>query len=202
MEKGNEKIYYKDTFNLLYLHRFIKSRFINNKKRNGRMTNTEWFDENVEDETYDSELDNEIMIAYDKVMQEVDKLKDTKLWADALIFKLYFESDESLNELSKKLNVSKSTVFLSVKRIKTYIKELVDSPFKNEQYEKNMAQNKRICDWNDKQWNSIPFRINWNHIGISNNRIWILDDWISLETIDEFILNKNNKLCLKIEEGK
>lgn len=132
MEKGNEKIYYKDTFNLLYLHRFIKSRFINNKKRNGRMTNTEWFDDNVGDEEYDSELDNEIMIAYEKVMSEVDKLKDTKLWADALIFKMYFESDESLNELSKKLNVSKSTVFLSVKRIKTYIKELVDSPFKNE----------------------------------------------------------------------
>jgi predicted DNA-binding protein YlxM (UPF0122 family) len=70
------------------------------------------------------------MIAYENIKLEVNKLKDTALWADAMIFTYYFESDESLNDLAKRLKVSKSTVFLSVKRIKNYLKEIIDNPLK------------------------------------------------------------------------
>jgi DNA-directed RNA polymerase specialized sigma24 family protein len=130
LEKRNEKLFYKDTMNLLYCHRFLKSRFINSKNRNKKMVATEWFDDNVGEDEYDDTIDIEIMEAYDNVKKEVNKLKDTPLWADAMIFTYYFESNESLNDLAKRLKVSKSTVFLSVKRIKTHLKEIINNPLK------------------------------------------------------------------------
>lgn len=94
------------------------------------MVATEWFDDNVGEDEYDDTIDIEIMEAYDNVKKEVNKLKDTPLWADAMIFTYYFESNESLNDLAKRLKVSKSTVFLSVKRIKTHLKEIINNPLK------------------------------------------------------------------------
>ena len=130
LEKRNEKLFYSNSFNLLYCHRFIKSRFINSKNRSKKVVATEFFDDNVSDEEYDDTVDIEIMIAYENIKLEVNKLKDTSLWADAMIFTYYFESDDSLNDLAKRLKVSKSTVFLSVKRIKNYLKEIIDNPLK------------------------------------------------------------------------
>jgi RNA polymerase sigma factor (sigma-70 family) len=130
LEKRNEKLFYSNSFNLLYCHRFIKSRFINSKNRSKKVVATEFFDDNVSDEEYDDTVDIEIMIAYENIKLEVNKLKDTALWADAMIFTYYFESDDSLNDLAKRLKVSKSTVFLSVKRIKNYLKEIIDNPLK------------------------------------------------------------------------
>jgi DNA-directed RNA polymerase specialized sigma24 family protein len=131
LEKKNEKLFYKDTMNLLYCHRFLKSRFINSKNRAKKSISTDWFDEDMMDEEYDSEFDNEIMQGYQHIQRELDKLKNTQLWADAMIFKYYFDSEDSLNDLAKKMHVSKSTVFLSVKRIKTHLKSVVNNPFKN-----------------------------------------------------------------------
>jgi hypothetical protein len=131
LEKRNVKIFYKDTFNLLYCHRFIKSRFLNKKKRDSKMYNTDWFSEGIEDEEYDTEMDNDIMLQYSLVQLELDKLKNTKLWSDALIFKEYVESDSSLNDLANKYKISKSTVFLSCKKIKSYLKTIIHNPLVN-----------------------------------------------------------------------
>jgi len=129
LEKRNEKLFYKDTMNLLYCHRFLRSRFINSKNRGKKSVATEWFDDEIGDEEYDTEIDNQIMESYESVQTELDRLKNTALWADAQIFSYYFNSDDSLSQLAKKLKVSKSTVFLSVKRIKLYLKEVINNPF-------------------------------------------------------------------------
>lgn len=131
LEKRNEKIFYKDGMNLLYCHRFLRSRFINSKNRNKKMVATESFDDDIEDNEYDTETDNLIMERYNDVQTELDKLKNTALFADAQIFSLYFNSADSLSQLAKKLHVSKSTVFLSCKRIKIYLKEVIENPFEN-----------------------------------------------------------------------
>jgi DNA-directed RNA polymerase specialized sigma24 family protein len=129
LEKRNQKLFYKDTMNLLYCHRFLRSRFLNNKNRSKKMVATEWFDDDIEDNEYDTEIDNLIMDRYNDIQTELDKLKNTQLWADAQIFSYYFNSADSLSQLAKKLQVSKSTVFLSVKRIKLYLKEVIENPF-------------------------------------------------------------------------
>jgi DNA-directed RNA polymerase specialized sigma24 family protein len=129
LEKRNEKLFYKDTMNLLYCHRFLRSRFLNSKNRGKKSIATENFDDNIEEEEYDFDIDNEIMEKYNDVQKELDRLKNTALWADAQIFGYYFNSDDSLSQLATKLKVSKSTVFLSVKRIKIYLKEVIDNPF-------------------------------------------------------------------------
>ena len=133
LEKRNEKLFYKDTMNLLYCHRFLRSRFINAKNRNKKSVATESFDDEIEDDEYDFETDNIIMERYDDIQKELDRLKNTQLWADAQIFTYYFNSDDSLSQLAKKLKVSKSTVFLSVRRIKVYLKEVIENPFTNKE---------------------------------------------------------------------
>jgi DNA-directed RNA polymerase specialized sigma24 family protein len=129
LEKRNEKLFYKDTMNLLYCHRFLRSRFLNSKNRGKKSVATENFDDNIEEEEYDLDIDNQIMESYESVQIELDRLKNTTLWADAQIFSYYFNSDDSLSMLATKLKVSKSTVFLSVKRIKLYLKEVIENPF-------------------------------------------------------------------------
>lgn len=134
LEKRNPNLFYKDTMNLLYCHRFLRSRFLNAKNRSKKMVATESFDDDIEDNEYDTEIDNLIMDRYNDIQIELDRLKNTALWADAQIFSYYFNSADSLSQLAKKLHVSKSTVFLSVKRIKLYLKQVIKNPF--EQYEK------------------------------------------------------------------
>jgi hypothetical protein len=95
------------------------------------MYNTDWFSEGIEDEEYDTEMDNDIMLQYSLVQLELDKLKNTKLWSDALIFKEYVESDSSLNDLANKYKISKSTVFLSCKKIKSHLKTIIHNPLIN-----------------------------------------------------------------------
>jgi RNA polymerase sigma factor (sigma-70 family) len=129
LEKRNEKLFYKDTMNLLYCHRFLRSRFLNSINRAKKSVATESFDDNIEEDEYDMDIDNDIMERYNDVQNELDRLKNTALWADAQIFIYYFNSEDSLSQLAKKLKVSKSTVFLSVKRIKIYLKEVIKNPF-------------------------------------------------------------------------
>ena len=47
------KLFYNNSFNLLYCHRFIKSRFINSKNRSKKVVATEFFDDNVSDDSSD-----------------------------------------------------------------------------------------------------------------------------------------------------
>jgi predicted DNA-binding protein YlxM (UPF0122 family) len=51
------------------------------------------------------------------------------MWPQARIFELYWLSDKTLDEVANDIKISKSTVFLSVKKIRKYLESTLDNPF-------------------------------------------------------------------------
>jgi RNA polymerase sigma factor (sigma-70 family) len=134
-EKCNPKIWYKDSFNLQYCRQFLLSRFLNQKKRSNKTIHTETFvGSNWEKEfiEYDYESDIKIDKAYDEVKDELNNLKKKKGWSSAMIYEHYWMSDRTLDEVSKDIGISKSTVFLAVKKTKKHLKNNIQNPFENE----------------------------------------------------------------------
>jgi DNA-directed RNA polymerase specialized sigma subunit len=78
---------------------------------------------------YDTERDLAIQKAHDLVMQELNNLKVTRMWPSAKIFELYWMSDKTLDEVAKDIKISKSTTFLAVKKIRNYLKQVIENPF-------------------------------------------------------------------------
>lgn len=133
-EKKNPKIFYKDSFNLLYCHNFMKSRYINWIKRENKTTRPISFID-VEDVPYDIDYDIKIQQSYDTIINELENLKKTNMWSSAKLYEMYAFTDVTMEELSGKIGISKSTTFLNIKKIKEHIKKLIENPFKEESYE-------------------------------------------------------------------
>jgi hypothetical protein len=129
LDKGNPKIWYDDTFNLQYCRSFLMTRWINKVKINNRYTNEEV---DVEYETYDEEEDLKIQQAYDTLINHLNELEKTKLWASAKLAGMYWFSEDTLEGLAKKIGVSKSTMFLNVKKIREHLKNTLDNPFNDD----------------------------------------------------------------------
>jgi RNA polymerase sigma factor (sigma-70 family) len=131
-EKRNPKLFYNDSFNLLYCHNFIRSRYINwIKRENKSQPLNDRIDK--EYETYDIQSDKRLQDAYDMIKEELDRLSKTKMWSSAKLYEMYAFSELTMEELSKKIGISKSTTFLNIKKIKEHLKHLIDNPFNNEQ---------------------------------------------------------------------
>ena len=130
-EKSNPALWYLNSFNLMYCHSFIRSRFFNKTKSDKRKTNlAEDYDE-VEIE-YDIDRDERIDNTYDKVVNELKRLEQTRMWAPSKLAQMYFFSDKTLEGLSTDIGISKSTTFLHVKKIKRHLKENIKNPFKED----------------------------------------------------------------------
>jgi RNA polymerase sigma factor (sigma-70 family) len=127
-EKRNPKLYYRDSFNLLYCHNFIKSRYINFIKRQNKSSYVSEF-EDREDKPYNLDWDLQLQQTYDTIKEELDNLSKTKMWSSAKIYELYAFSDLTMEELSNKIGISKSTTFLNIKKIKQHLKDKIDNPF-------------------------------------------------------------------------
>ena len=129
-EKKNPKLFYLDSFNLLYCHNFLSSRYINFIKRQNKSIHmNEWID--TPENKYNVDEDTQLELAYDSVRNELDKLKSGKMWTSAKLYELYAYSDLTMDELSKKIGISKSTTFLNIKKIKEHLKEVIQNPFKD-----------------------------------------------------------------------
>lgn len=128
LEKGNESIYYEDSFNLMYCYSFIKTRWINRTKTINRFTDKEV---EVEDTPYNLEEDLRIQKCYDELLTILKDLEGTKMWSSAKLASMYFFSDMTLEGLSKEIGISKGTSFLNVKKIKLLIREKLENPFRN-----------------------------------------------------------------------
>lgn len=134
MEKGSKQVYYKDSFNLLYCHRFLTTRWVNKVNRNKRMISNDNFIEDswdLQDEPYPIEEDQRIMEAYEKVQTELHRLSKTRMWTQAQLFSLYHMSDDTMIEVANKIGISKSTTFISIKKIRDYLKQNIQNPFRN-----------------------------------------------------------------------
>lgn len=133
LEKCNPKLFYSDSYNLLYLHRFLTHRWINRKKKNSRLKlfadYSPW--EEQDELIYDVEKDQAIMNAHSEVMEELQRLKKTKGWASARLFELYWMSDDTLQEVADKIGISKSTVFIAIKKIRKHMATVIQNPNKN-----------------------------------------------------------------------
>jgi DNA-binding CsgD family transcriptional regulator len=81
-------------------------------------------------EEYDITLDNDIMDAHEQVLKEIQRLKKTRQFSSARIYELYWcEGDDTLQELADKIGISKSTVFIHLKRVRQHLKGIIKNPF-------------------------------------------------------------------------
>ena len=129
-KKCNPKLFWGETsYNLQYCSKFIKHRFINKTKKLNRTTYVEEIFPYEMDIPYDTERDLAIQRAHEEVLEEISKLKRAKGFASAMIFELYWMSDKTLDEVAKDIGISKSTTFLAVRKVRKYLKEVIENPF-------------------------------------------------------------------------
>lgn len=131
IKKQNKKIFWKDSYNLMYCLSFIKHRWINKTSKLNRVKYVGVVECNEDAfEEYDCQRDIDVMHAYDEVKKEIENLKKTKHFASAMLYEHYWYTDDTLNEVADKIKLSKSTVFIAIRKIKAHMKEIVDNPFK------------------------------------------------------------------------
>lgn len=127
--KKNKKLFYLDSYNLMYCMAFLKHRWINKTKKLGRLKYFEEITTDAIDDEYDVEFDLSVMKAHEDVLNEIKKLKNTKSFAPAMIYEIYWTSDATLQEVADKLHLSKSTVFINIKKVRKYLKNTIKNPF-------------------------------------------------------------------------
>ena len=128
-EKCNPAIFWGNSYNIMYCQQFLKHRWINKQKRNSKITLKEEIHSDEIDIPYDEDRDKGIQKAFDDVMNELKHLETTKMWPSARIFQLYWMSERTLDEVAKDIKISKSTTFLAVKKIRKYLKEVIQNPY-------------------------------------------------------------------------
>jgi DNA-directed RNA polymerase specialized sigma24 family protein len=128
-KKQNTKIFYGNSYNLIYCMHFIRHRWINKTKKLNRIKYQEdiYHDDPVEE--YDIDKDLGMTKAYNDVMNEIERLKKTKHFAPAMIYEIYWLSDDTLQEVADKIGISKSTTFIAIKKIRKHLKQVIENPF-------------------------------------------------------------------------
>ena len=122
-----DKIYWgEDDVNLKYCHQFLKTRWINRVKRDGRLTDSV---PEVQEEGYDEEMDKRIEKAYSDVMKELEEMKKRQGWQKAMIWQIYTEEGNTLGSVAKKIGISKSTVFSNVEKVREHLRTTICNPF-------------------------------------------------------------------------
>lgn len=130
-KKQNINLFWgENSYNLKYCSKFIHHRFINKTKKLNRTSYVETLNDTRIEEEYDTERDLDIERAHGEVLEELKRLSQSKMWASAKIFELYWMSEDTLDEVSNKIGISKSTTFLAVKKIRRYLEQAIDNPFK------------------------------------------------------------------------
>lgn len=130
-KKCRPQIWYDESYNLIYCMKFMNHRWLNRVQKLRRFqyigAHTDFDDTHYKE--YDYDRDVEVMRAYDDVMKELDALRITKMWPAARIYEIYWMGDDTLNEVAKKIGISKSTTFLAIKKIRKHLKEVIKTPF-------------------------------------------------------------------------
>ena len=131
-EKCREKLWYKDSFNLLYCINFLQTRYLNKVKRDKKILYSGDIKNNIIDNEYNTEFDEKLDRAYDSVVEEVNRLQKTNMWTSAKLYSLFWiENPEmTLKELSETIGISNSTSFIHIKKVKEHLKNNINNPFK------------------------------------------------------------------------
>ena len=99
-----------------------------NKVKKKNRTTLGDIEDTVEDIPYDWQKDQIVWELHQQVQTELKGLETTRMWPQAKIFTLYFDSDDTMESLAKKIGISKNTTFLAIKKIRSYLKEIIDIP--------------------------------------------------------------------------
>lgn len=130
-EKDNDKLYYLDSFNLKYCQLFLSSRFMNKCNRDKKMVITDTFTDDMDGE-YDYEGDYRLEDSWNELTDELSKLKKGNMWSSAQLYEMYQFENLTMEELSKRIGISKSTTFLNIKKIKEHLRNTINNPFDGE----------------------------------------------------------------------
>ena len=129
IKKCNPKLFWHDSYNRMYAMAFLKHRWINKVKKLNRI---KYVGDIVHDdpfEEYDYDLDQNVEKAHEEVMSEIKRLQRTRMWTSAKLYEMYWTSEDTLQELADKIGISKSTVFIGIKKVRKHLKNVVDNPF-------------------------------------------------------------------------
>jgi hypothetical protein len=130
-EKQREKLWYKDSFNLLYCINFLQTRFLNKVKRDKKIRYTSDIKDNIVDSEYNIEFDEKLDRAYEQVLIEVKNLHNTNMWTSSKLYEIFWITNPqmTLKELSETIGISNSTSFIHIKKVKEYLKQNIENPF-------------------------------------------------------------------------
>lgn len=128
-KKQNQKLFWGESYNSMYCMAFIKHRWLNKTKKLNRITYITDFYTNIEDEVYDMDKDTEMMNAHTQVMDEIKRLKNTRHFGPAMLWELYWGSEDTLQQVADKVGISKSTMFINIKKVREHLKRIVKNPF-------------------------------------------------------------------------
>ena len=131
-EKCNPALWYLNSFNLMYAHSFLKSRFLNKIKSDKRKTEFTSDNDDVIEE-YDIDTDQKLEETYNAVVDELKNMERTRAWASSKLYQLYaFDKDMTLERLASEIGISKSTAFLQTKKAKVHLRTVIKNPFKSD----------------------------------------------------------------------
>lgn len=132
-EKVNPALWWGNSFNVMYCYAFLKSRFLNKVKRDKKIQYQPNTETDKPDDEYDIDSDERIETAYNHVIDELKNMERTKLWPASRLAQMYFFDDKmTLEKLSEKIKICKSTSFTQIKRAKKHLRETIDNPFKTD----------------------------------------------------------------------
>ena len=131
-EEQVTRIKHKEELNNFYLHKMIKSKYLNDQKQTPFFVSLNTDDYDTIDSKYDYYEDEAF---YD--MEECTKhfFKASASRNDVKMFVDYVMSGTSLEQIAIKYNINKSKVWTSFDKLKKEIKESYDREFKHRFYE-------------------------------------------------------------------
>jgi DNA-directed RNA polymerase specialized sigma24 family protein len=127
--KQNQKLFWGESYNTMYCLSFLKHRWLNKTKKLNRTTYITEYYTNEADEVYDIDRDIAMMNAHTDIMNEIQRLKKTRNFAPAMLWEMYWTSDDTLQSLADKIGISQSTCFIHIKKIRAHLNKTITNPF-------------------------------------------------------------------------
>ena len=124
LENADEKIFYKNTFNITYIYKIIYSRSINFINKNN--LNIEINDDITEDceDEYDYEKDEMFEQKMNIIIKTINELSDSNYDKYIKYYVKYYLYKTPISMLAKKAKISKNTLYTHFRTIQCEVKKL------------------------------------------------------------------------------
>jgi RNA polymerase sigma factor (sigma-70 family) len=108
--------------NTFYVYRMIKNYYINQgKAKKESYTDTEVYGNDADDDT-NLQFEDDYEALMNKIEGEMNDLKkNSETYFDVMLLDVYLKEGHSIDSLAKHTKISRSTIFTSLKRVRTYL---------------------------------------------------------------------------------